>query len=424
MKRFAIIIFAVCLLATTAARAGFDDHFAESGDIGEYKVPHEGLSRILVVPVIIDNLDTPDLAPWSAFFENKLDALTFRNYWHVNSLGRYNTEVRMIEPIHYADCPLPEEFTNCRVPRGDIDALAPAIDFVKELLERARDEQGLNFADFDLNGSRGVPDGWADGILIITNADISGVALPMSLFKNIKIHGVQIGGVGFLTFSDHEVIALHEFGHLLGFADLYHEQKQDRGAYLSLMGEYSHGIPLLDAYSRMKIGWADVVDVDGPPESLLIPPAIVSGRVIRIGGESEFYLVENRTPGEFFDADLEKPGLAIYHIDESLLPEPGEWTFIQLVTDCLNCDEWHPFIMNEQPDGKFRIQRGESTDPNICLFRGGQSFKPDYLSQNPITDDNAKMHSNWYSGEPSDVLISDINDKDHLPAIRATVGYD
>lgn len=427
MKKTAIILLmaaALALWAAPGARAGFDDEFIESNDIGQNKVPHTGLSRILVIPVIVDTLPVPDMKKWRAFFQNDLDAFTFKNFWHVNSLGKYETDVTLLDPIHYDKCPLPDSFTGCKVARGDVNALQPGIDFVKGLLKRAQKERNVNFADFDINGPKQVADGWADGIIIMSNADFTGVALPVSLFKDLKLDGVRIGAVAFAALDDNEVIPVHEFGHLLGFGDLYHEHKRDRGTFLSLMGEYDTGMPLIDAYSRVKIGWAEIVDVTGPVAEYRLPPALTSGYVLRIGGEKEYFLIENRMPGKLFDRALKGPGIAVYHIDESTLPKPGKWTFIQLVQQCLNCNEWHPLIMNMQPNGEFNIQRGISPDPNLCLFHKGNSLMPDYLNQAPLSEEHHTLNSNWYNGEPSDIKIYDIDDQTHLPAITVKVGFD
>jgi hypothetical protein len=191
------------------------------------------------------------------------------------------------------------------------------------------------------------------------------------------------------------------------------------------MGEYDKGIPLIDAYSRVKVGWADVIEAKGKPDAFRLAPAETSGQVLRIGRESEFFLMENRGPGKFFDKALKSRGLAVYHIDETTRPEPGKWTFIQLVVNCLNCNEWRPLAMNEQPDGKFRIQRGAlPVQPDELLFRTGDRLKPDYLFQNVLNEDRYSLNSNWYTGEPSDIAITGIDSESALPSITLTAGYE
>lgn len=405
------------LIFATASFAGFDDQFTESNDIGENKIPHVGLSHVLIIPVIVKGGPKIDMDRWNAFFENKLDAFTFRNFWSVNSLGRYDVQVTFIEPITYDSCPLPKEFKDCAIKRGDTNALKPGIKILTEILSRARDDRGVRFRDFDVNGPDEAPDGWDDGILVLSNMDFGGIAFPLSLFKRTSIDGVKIGGVAVACLKDDEVVALHEFGHLLGFGDLYHENERNRGLHLSLMGEYTKSPPLLDAYSRMKIGWADVVQPGPGDHSVRLAAAETTGRVIRVGGPKEFFLIENRRPGKFFDRNLSRPGLAIYHIDENKLPRPGRFAFIQLLQHCLNCDTWHPLIMNVPPDGLFAVQFGLKPKNDSLLFRTGDSFLPDYSSQNPPSVDEHPLNSNWYSGEPSDIAIHNIDSDGHLPAI-------
>ena len=76
LRRLSLRSLVVAAIVGLPAAAGdtFTDHFANRDDIGQYKVPRKGQSRILVVPVQINSVDGEqrppvDLAGIKAFFE-------------------------------------------------------------------------------------------------------------------------------------------------------------------------------------------------------------------------------------------------------------------------------------------------------------------------------------------------------------------
>lgn len=423
--------FLICffLFLPSLCFPSFDDQFIEANDIGENKIPHFGKSRVLMVPIIIETSKYPNMVKWEKFFRYDMSTgtNTFSNFWKVNSLGKYDVEVVMVDPIFYSDCPLPPTFKNCAIPRGDVNALSPGIKFLKNLLKRVKEERKINFKDFDINGIDGKADNWIDGILVMSNASFPGVAFPISIFDKIEFDGVKIGAIAIAELNGDEVIALHEFGHLLGFGDLYHEKKRRSGLHFSLMGEYTKKIPLLDAYSRMKIGWANVEETNTAIQNsiskeMIVPPVIDTGKIFKIGSDKEFFLIENRGPDTagLYDMSLHKNGIAIYHIDETKLPRPNKYLFVQLLAHCLNCDEWHPLIMNVQADGLFEIQQGLSKRNSIDekdLFHTGNTLVPDLENQHLFSNTNRYLSSNWYNGKPSGIHITDIDSDTALPNI-------
>ena len=56
VSSLALVALTASLSSSQAARADYIDHFATSEDIGLLKVPHLGETRVLVLPVIIDDL--------------------------------------------------------------------------------------------------------------------------------------------------------------------------------------------------------------------------------------------------------------------------------------------------------------------------------------------------------------------------------
>lgn len=480
------IVGIVFLGGMSVSWAGYADHFTETQDIGQFKAPNRGVSNILVIRVQV-NINPVDWGPWVTFFDNDATGMTFRNYYRTMSLGAYDPIITLTDPIIYETCPTqfsnPTYFPNCSIARGDPMALIPGMKLFREIFQRLADEQpAINLQDFDVNGLDGGPDGWLDGVVMMSNLDFTGIALPTSMLYNVDItpelcdkliiglepylagipidpdeicdalvnmtpeefeadpllsllyklesQGQKVSMIGISSTLDPEVVPIHEFGHVLGYGDLYREHYYGvdppetytiPGLKYSLMGSHGTGFSQLDGFSRMRIGWAKPIEVNGTMR-VVIPPVKDTGVVYYFRSGNEMFIVENRGPDDQFDGQFTRNGLAVYHVDLYREPDPSPFGVIFMLLNCLNCNDWHPFVMNEQADGLFELQMGVTgTIPDNDLFHTGGQFLPGPVSEAPISRTNLVFDSNTYDGYYSGFSITDIDSDSQAPNIVATL---
>lgn len=310
------------LAAPAAARANALDHLLTVDDIGENKIPHLGTSRILVVPMSVgDDFPAGRLAELRAFYAPDGGPGTFRDYWRTVSGDRYDPIPTVAEPVVYPDrCPIPErDVGSCTLSFADDDLLRLIGRgyigvAVADVLSRARDEQGLDLADFDANGAAaGQPDGFLDG-LVLDSSVLDGIAFPLAALGN----GVAVGAT---RADDPAQIAcgivamapphLHEFAHLFGFLDLY-----GGPTVASLLAAED---ATLDAFSRQQIGWGEVQEIRAPG-TLRLPPVLDGGAVLRFGAPPRYLLLEHRGGARHAELDSIPSGLYVTSVDEGQLP--------------------------------------------------------------------------------------------------------
>lgn len=419
------LLLMLALAAPTAARADFADHFARRDDIGEKKAPVLGKSRLLIVPVQVAGHTPFDMEATRAFFES--DAPNgLRNYFRISSNGRFELETVVLDPVEYESCPLPEsKFPNCRIPRGDINALQPGLEMLRELFRRI--DPLVDMREFDINGIDGKPDGYADMVGIITNTRFGGIALPVYFLNDgdnlaggtggpFELDGIKISVVALGGNERNGMVMLHELGHVLGLTDLYAENGSYPGTHFSAMGDwhYDYRPPLFDAESRYRLGWVDARVVSGTVR-VTLKPASEGGEVYKLGTGQEYFLVENRRPGRLFDlgigardsVPLGGKGLAVYHVDRRVGPKPEDGEFISRLLQCVNCDPFHPYILNVPGNGLFDFHLDKPVSDADLLFGPGDELLP-----RPDTTPFSRAHqvasTNWYDGTPSGIRIEEI----------------
>ena len=404
------------VLLSGAASADYMDHFAIREDVGPHKAPSLGEVKILVMPVEVKGHPPLDLAALERFFSPD-DPDGFVHYYETASLGRYRPRVTVGPKITFDTCPLPAAtFPDCSVARGDINAFGAGIDMIREVVKQTRD-QGFDFSTIDVTGRRGGPDGWVDGVMLLTNVPFGGIAFPIGYFNHddnldggtggpLIVNGVKVGHVA-IAGDGNPYVLVHEFGHLLGLTDLYDESGTYAGLHLSVMGTwgYDANIVLPDAETRFRLRWANWHQVQGE-QRVRIPPVETSGQVYRLGTGDEYFLVENRGPGEF-DKSLHTRGLAVFHVDRTVGIDGREGAFVQRLLNCVNCDPWHPYIGLLQADGQFDIEKHQPFDEYGDLFRAGSALKVDPSGQAP-SKDHLVLSSNYWSGAASGLKIGNI----------------
>ncbi|OGQ11770.1 MAG: hypothetical protein A2138_20160 [Deltaproteobacteria bacterium RBG_16_71_12] len=442
--------FAAFALSSSVARADFIDHFATSADVGLLKVPHLGETRVLVIPLIIDDLpfsqgsETNFLAETTAFFDPEAEGWAFTPYWVTSSLGRYRPIATVAAPVRFASCPPIGDYQDCAIPRGggisegNLQAAAATLRgslyFLDQVLKCAQtgpgagvdctEGGGVDLAAFDVTGVvPGTPDGFVDGVIVVSNGSFPGITLPAqelsenALFNLLGplpsfIYGSETVGAiavaGRVDAPNREVwVAVHEFGHALGFADLYNEAGTTTDMPYTVMGGwyYDNAAPLLDPFSRLAIGFGHALQVTGDG-TFELGPVDRTGTVLKVGTGEEFFVVELRRkiPGVLDDDLHVDAGVIVERVRLQKRPSPERGNYLNTLQECVNCAAYDSFLSIEQADGLFQLERGFGTDDEDDLFFPGDEIGPsdDVL---PRSATHAVFSTNLMDGTPTSITI-------------------
>ncbi|MEZ4265561.1 MAG: hypothetical protein R3F39_04220 [Myxococcota bacterium] len=382
----ALACFALALCAAPAPAARADDtpnpfEYAnqfKSDKIGPNRSPPTGDLKILVIPVSFGT--DPGYAEFLPFFDSKPSAgYTFSNFYRRQSAGRLNMETVVTDVVRFDGCPS-TTVPDCAF---SVETIFEAAPIFEEIFRRIREEQGIRLSDFDRSGQDGTPDGWADGVIVLMGEWQRAIAPPLYAALDIIDDGVQVGSIS-ISDLDRETV-LHEYGHNLGAADQYLWSFP-----LSLMGICDDCS--MDVHSRVKLGWADVVDVPNDEAlSAFLKPALDGGSVYRLGQPPEYWLVENRQPYRVGTklVDEQTGGLVVVHVDESLSsPVLGQAQY----------PTWRPII---------RVVN-VAADPKRRVFVPGDAFEPTAADHEKRSADNRWLDSAYYDGTRSGVAVTDL----------------
>lgn len=201
-------------------------------------------------------------------------------------------------------------------------------------------EQGVDFSPYDTDG-----DGVVDNVYVIYagygqadsnqpntiwphswNLSVGGYAITLGNVKidryatSQELNGQTSRPVGIGTF-------VHEFGHVLGFADHYNTLN----AYATntpgnwdvmASGSYNgdQNCPAtFNAFERHSLGWIDLTELSPTTDTLVSIPALedksFAYRVSVPNRDNEYFIVENRQQ-KGWDTFLPGHGLLVWHIDE------------------------------------------------------------------------------------------------------------
>jgi M6 family metalloprotease-like protein len=418
----------LCFISVSA-HADFIDHFATAEDTGQAKIPSVGDSKILVVTIEVEGFEPLDIETIRALFEPEPTSgqPNFTDYFTRMSLGAFRPVAQVLDPVRFESCPLPEDYfgyRNCRIPRngvGDggindaLESLEVGINLLEEVLRRVDEEQDVDFSEFDINGPDGQADGEIDGLLLLHNINFGGIAMPVYFLRQggaIEIDETKINIVGI---AESALVGLHEFGHLVGWADLYDESDQTQGLQYSSMGAwlYETNPPALDAFSRTVAGWVEpqVITEGQEVKDLRLRPVVDTGDIVQVGEGDEYFLMENRgaLEGDYIDSDIDVRGLAIFHVNMRRYPDAREGNWPLRLLNCANCEPYEPMLMNEQADGKFNLQSrfGQRNDRED-LFLPGDEFLPNTINFLPLSKENKAFSSNRYDGAVTGVSVTNI----------------
>ena len=263
-------------------------------------------------------------------------------------------------------------------------------DFVQEILREVDDD--LDLAGFDDDGPDGKPDsgdddGEVDLIVVLTPflppnfllggaSGIRDLGLHEAVATSDPGHNGEpiVYRTGLVaqgrTLVEAAGIVAHELGHTpFGLPDLYNV------AYLSQEGprdpaEDSAGIgnwglmgrgalgwggddgPVsFSAWSRLRLGWAQVTEVASASRRILLRDVAGTGELVRIpAGAEEYFLLEYRTRSSWYDRGIPAEGLLIWHVMSN---RTGEVTKVHWQVDLESADgRWEEggFPLGRTPD--------------------------------------------------------------------------
>ena len=417
----AVIAALPVVVGAGAARADFIDHFARGDDIGTLKVPRTGTTHVLVVPVIIDDLpfeggsEQSFLDDVNGFYAEDNATWGLTPYYTTMSLGRYHPVATVAAPVHFPTCPPMGQYQDCAIPRGaglpsgDVQgalaALTDAITFIDQVMRCATNGPapelactaggGVRIHEFDTSGPvEGTPDGVADGVILVSNAGFPGIALPvrdlttgilsfLGPFPSLTYDGVIVGQVaiaGREVLPAHATfVSAHEFGHLLGWCDLYNDKGTTSDMPYTLMGGWYYQDPgsLVDGYSRMAAGYAHVVQA-AKSGTYDLEPSDASGTILKVGTGDEFFTVELRRKVDGkLDGDMTVPfGVIVERVRLQKRPSATHGSYTNTLANCANCTQFDTFLSIEQADKAFDLDNGRGRDDAHDLFQAGDEIGP------------------------------------------------
>ena len=305
------------------------------------------------------------------------------------------------------------------------DAQTPEEDFGRFSLEILRQaDQDLDFAQFDTDGPDGVPNsgddtGVVDAVFVVLERVPTGFLLSEATgIARLGLEQPWISGDAAATggevrvyaqqgtiqqgrsFAEAVGVMCHEYGHVLGLPDLYNiefleqegggseEDSAGVGAWC-LMGWGATGWNGNDgpnsfcAWSRMRLGWAQVEEVDQTRQEIRFEEVGRWGRVVRVPltGQEYFLLEHRRRTSTYYDRNLPGEGLLVWQVstrrlENALASQPvvdlvcadGRWQDagypLGRIADALkggdNLDFWaHDEAYSQTHGGNL----GDATDP-------------------------------------------------------------
>lgn len=275
----------------------------------------------------------------------------------------------------------------------------------QRLVEDAvRAARGVHFEDFDGDG-----DGVVDVLVVVhTGRGVETTGEPNDLWSHAGIleEPVEVGTVRVERYilAPAEVrvgLYCHELARLLGAPILYDPEYgwTGLGAW-SVMGSGVWGTmpALLDAWSRVRLGFAQPIDVRGELRHVDLGCGEPTPPVFRLypGGEPgpEYFLVECRKQHQRFDVNLPGEGVLIYHVDERV-PDNRY--------PCCGPGALHARVTLEQADGRCELETGKGADASDLWAQFGRKRIA------PVDfGDNSRVNSYDYAGERTGVAVRNL----------------
>lgn len=308
-------------------------------------VPTTGKHDVLVILVdfkdlhFSDNAGTPDPKEYydRFFHQNGFSDFGARgsahDYYYEGSCGLYDPQFRVLGPVEVAG-----SYKDYAGPNGSENTYR----MIQEAVRLADEQYDVDFRDFDTDG-----DGKVDNVYCLyagygrADSGESESIWPHSyelanrdatfLVDNVVVDrytvSQQVNG------QTHEPVGIgtfvHEFGHVLGFADHYNNSSKlgnpvnNVGQWdLMASGSYNDNQncpPTLSAFERYSLGWTEPVELDVTTEGFVeMTSYMETGQCFRVSvseGDREYFLIENRQQTGW-DEHLPGHGILVWHIEE------------------------------------------------------------------------------------------------------------
>lgn len=345
----------------------------------------EGKKKILVL--LAEYKDVPFTAGTKSAFSSLLNDTDYSTngatgsvwkYYYDNSDGKFNPEFVVAGP--YTLSKPRSSYTN--------DAAGMVTEVVK-------------LADADIDFSEYAENGTVRDVFVFFSGGAKSDAVADAIWPHrsqfvsaITLDGVSLRGyacsseleatsngtsVGFATIGSF----CHEFGHIIGWPDLYDNNSDNGNAdgprFFSLMdvGCYNNGgktPPTLGILERWMLGWAEPVELTSEGTATLEPVSDNHGYIIRTDNASEYFTLECRgTDKSVWD---KKDYLDYYNAGAS-------WGLTVGHVDISNTAGWKNYAPNDIPGKEgFTLIRSDSSSekgisaayiPSHCFFPGRNS---------------------------------------------------
>ena len=309
-------------------------------------VPTLGQHDVLVILVdfsdisFSDNAGTPDPSGYYDRFFHEEGFSDFgatgsaHDYYYHGSCGLYDPRFRVFGPV---------KLNGTHADYAGDGGTKLTDRLIEEAVRLANEQYDVNFKDFDTDG-----DGKVDNVYCIyagygqADSDVSDAIWPHSYELHKKNAQFDIDGVTIdrytvsqqLNGQSHNPVGIgtfvHEFGHVLGFADHYNTASS-MGNAPNNVGEWdvmSHGSynndqntpPELSAFERYSLGWTEPTVLPRYYDKVVEMTSYAdSGLCYRVdvkAGDKEYFLIENRQR-EGWDRYVPGHGVLVWHIEEN-----------------------------------------------------------------------------------------------------------
>jgi len=324
---------------------------------------HEGTRSMVVLFAGFSNEGTTSIPAWAADIFDLERPGSFSHFYDTMSFGKLQVRGEVVSRSYVSSEPAEAYLADDPTQPGDYGR------FVLEILQQA--DPDVDFSRFDNDGPDGLAnsgddDGFVDAVFInlrlaprnflLGNATgVGNLGFDEDFFtqdRGVSGQPIRISPrLGVLqqarTFVEAVGSMCHEYGHVLGLPDLYdtdflrtpnNPPEEDSGGIgnWGLMGwgalgwNGDDGPNSFCAWSRMRLGWSEVIDVVDAEEEIQLEN-VGAGEAIRrvMLLPTEYFLLANRQrEGNFYDRNIPADGLLIWHVYLSAVEEGSSASWI------------------------------------------------------------------------------------------------